>query len=176
MLTKFFSTALTLLIGTQASQITKKGKEVNTLLACDCPDDDGPNNCDGDCFASLLHLSSEHKVDKCVPTDSVDEFDDGCPEYRNNPEWCGCYDTEEFNSLTDCCDVCAGVTECEIEEDDVDQPDLDLEWYSDCENSNHGALDEYGDSCVWYDYDQTSCGYYDTEEFDAEDMCCACQA
>ena len=46
--------------------------------------------------------------------------------------------------------------------------------YSDCENSNNGATDSYGDNCSWYDYYPDGCGQYDTSSFDAHAMCCAC--
>ena len=46
--------------------------------------------------------------------------------------------------------------------------------YSDCENSNNGATDSYGDNCSWYDYFPEGCGNYDTSSFSANDMCCAC--
>jgi hypothetical protein len=51
-----------------------------------------------------------------------------------------------------------------------------FEWYAGCENSADGATDSYGDGCDWYDYYPTECGYYDTDDFDSYDMCCACEA
>lgn len=37
------------------------------------------------------------------------------------------------------------------------------------------GVDSYGDTCAeWYDYYPSSCGYYDTYSFSANDQCCAC--
>jgi hypothetical protein len=31
-----------------------------------------------------------------------------------------------------------------------------------------------GDDCSWYDEYPSGCGYWDTADFEAEDMCCSC--
>jgi hypothetical protein len=31
-----------------------------------------------------------------------------------------------------------------------------------------------GDDCSWYEDYPSGCGYWDTADFEAEDMCCAC--
>lgn len=36
-------------------------------------------------------------------------------------------------------------------------------------------MDSYGDGCDWYDAHPSGCGYYDTADFNAHAMCCACQ-
>ena len=38
-----------------------------------------------------------------------------------------------------------------------------------------GATDSYGDGCEWYDNWPSGCGYYDDDDFDAYEMCCACE-
>ena len=38
----------------------------------------------------------------------------------------------------------------------------------------HDFVDSYGDGCSWYDNNQWGCGFYDTLDFVANDMCCAC--
>lgn len=48
------------------------------------------------------------------------------------------------------------------------------DWYELCENSANGATDSWGDGCEWYDSYPDACGEYDTNEFSANDMCCAC--
>ena len=45
---------------------------------------------------------------------------------------------------------------------------------SECENTNNGAVDEYDMSCDDYFGYEDYCGEYDTEDFDANAMCCAC--
>ena len=50
----------------------------------------------------------------------------------------------------------------------------------DCVNTDNGASDSYGDTCAsWYDANETPGSYgcsgaYDTADFIAADMCCAC--
>ena len=50
----------------------------------------------------------------------------------------------------------------------------------DCENTDNGAVDSYGDDCsTWYDANESpgssGCtGQYDTDAFIAAEMCCAC--
>lgn len=46
--------------------------------------------------------------------------------------------------------------------------------YSDCEDTNNGALDTFHDGCEWYNEFPRSCGRYDDEDFQANEMCCAC--
>ena len=36
------------------------------------------------------------------------------------------------------------------------------------------AVDMGGDSCEWYYNNESQCGYFDTETFNAASMCCAC--
>merc|ERR1711966_135910 len=43
-----------------------------------------------------------------------------------------------------------------------------------CTNTNAGATDSYGDDCLYYDSWEMFCGYYDDEDFTADEMCCSC--
>ena len=45
----------------------------------------------------------------------------------------------------------------------------------DCEDTNNGQTDSYGDGCDWYDDNPSGCGSYDTDNFSAATMCCGCQ-
>ena len=45
-----------------------------------------------------------------------------------------------------------------------------------CTNTDNGALDIEGDSCVgWYNDNLKDCGEYDDDDFKANEMCCACK-
>ena len=45
-----------------------------------------------------------------------------------------------------------------------------------CANTDNGALDMTGDSCVgWYNDNPEDCGEYDDDDFQANTMCCACK-
>ena len=40
--------------------------------------------------------------------------------------------------------------------------------------TNYTATDSYGDTCLWYDANTYGCGDYDTDDFVADELCCAC--
>ena len=42
-----------------------------------------------------------------------------------------------------------------------------------CQN-DLSETDAYGDDCTWYDSNAGSCGSYDSDNFEASDLCCAC--
>ena len=44
-----------------------------------------------------------------------------------------------------------------------------------CTNSHNGATDQVMNDCTWYDENKNKCGDYDTDEFHAYSMCCACK-
>ena len=44
-----------------------------------------------------------------------------------------------------------------------------------CIDSDNGVKDRRGYGCDYYVGEEISCGVYDTEDFDAESMCCACR-
>ena len=127
MLTKYFSAAVTLIMGAQASQTTQQ-KDANKLTACDvginCPEDDGDFNFEEDNFDSLVQIGeSDEEFDydelygdvaedfewyeDCENSNggAVDQHGDDCQLYDVYPEECGYYDTEEFVSAEMCC-VC----------------------------------------------------------------------
>ncbi|MED5474823.1 MAG: hypothetical protein VX770_02225, partial [Candidatus Neomarinimicrobiota bacterium] len=44
----------------------------------------------------------------------------------------------------------------------------------DCEDTDNGAVDAFGDACAAYVDFPSWCGNYDTDTFNSLDMCCAC--
>lgn len=54
-----------------------------------------------------------------------------------------------------------------------------MPWYENCENTDYGVFDDYGDNCVnYYDINAANCpmvcsGTWDTASFQ-KDMCCVC--
>lgn len=46
--------------------------------------------------------------------------------------------------------------------------------YSTCSHTSNNFTDSGGDGCEWYDDNTGFCGQYDTENFTASTMCCAC--
>jgi hypothetical protein len=70
----------------------------------------------------------------------------------------------------------------EFEEDVVediaveeDLEDIIDDWYDGCFDTNQGQRDSAGDDCTWYEDYTDFCGFYDTESFSANSMCCVCQ-
>ena len=45
-----------------------------------------------------------------------------------------------------------------------------------CFDTNDNAVDSYGDTCTWYEYNRYYCGDYDDDDFDARKMCCSCKS
>ena len=43
-----------------------------------------------------------------------------------------------------------------------------------CSHTDNGIVDSSGDTCKWYDDYKEACGFYDTKEFRAAELCCAC--
>ena len=89
----------------------------------------------------------------------TDATNDGCEWYDNFPSGCGAWDTDRFFSERMCC-ACGGGIQTEDAQ---------------CKDTNKGLGDLTGDKCDWYDRNPEGCGFYDTEEFQANSMCCACQ-
>ena len=58
-----------------------------------------------------------------------------------------------------CCACNGGTTETTIEE---------------CNDSNYGYLDTGKSDCEWYWGQEGMCGDFDTRNFNATQMCCAC--
>ena len=44
-----------------------------------------------------------------------------------------------------------------------------------CQNSNIGKTDTWGNDCMFYDHHPNDCGNYDDDDFAAYSMCCACK-
>lgn len=117
-----------------------------------------------DAFAMCCSCEPIVYADGCENSegDATDSYGDGCYWYDWYPEDCGWYDTDDFSAIDMCCS-CVGATGPE-------------EFYPEgCENTEGGATDEWGDGCGWYNFDPMSCGDYDTDEFNANEMCCMCQ-
>jgi hypothetical protein len=93
----------------------------------------------------------------------VDSAGDDCLWYESHIDYCGYYDTQDFNANSMCC-------VCQYFADSVDLDDI----YSDCEDTAGDARDSYNDGCEWYNEFPEGCGYYDDDDFDAVAMCCAC--
>lgn len=81
---------------------------------------------------------------------------DGCEWYDSYPEGCGLWDDDDFSSNDMCCSCLGGY------------------WQGQCYDEAYGFVDWGGDDCSWYEDNALDCGIWDTEDFDAEDMCCAC--
>ena len=45
---------------------------------------------------------------------------------------------------------------------------------SSCTDAANGGVDNGGDGCDWYETNLSSCGYYDDDDFIANNMCCYC--
>lgn len=82
---------------------------------------------------------------------------DQCDWYDLYPSGCGLYDTANFNSNDMCCS-CGGGAGTYV-----------------CSSSEGDGRDWGGDDCSWYDDNQSWCGYFDDDDFDAANMCCACR-
>ena len=83
---------------------------------------------------------------------------DQCDWYERNPGNCGSYDTLDFVANEMCCTCGGGSTAAEPV----------------CADTNNGLGDAGGDGCDWYVDRLGSCGAFDTADFIAAEMCCAC--
>ena len=129
----------------------------------------------------------------CVNDDTIgDSFDDTCTDYYDtNPDECGNYDTEEFVAADLCC-ACQGAAqtsepadeevvedapaeEAPVEEAPAEEaPAEEAPALEGCVNDDTIG-DSFDDTCTdYYDANPDECGNYDTEEFVAADLCCAC--
>ena len=107
--------------------------------------------------SALLTLAAS----KCtnVTYGFTDATNDGCEWYDANPSGCARYNTQNFRSEEACCACGGGITHAtEI-----------------CTDTNGEFGDIGGDKCDWYSSNQDKCGRYDTENFIANQMCCACE-
>jgi hypothetical protein len=130
----------------------------------------------------------------CANDDSIgDSYDDTCSEYYDAaPEQCGNYDTDEFAASSLCC-ACMGYTGSWYSYssgygyggsgiyDGGDSYTIDggnssdgYYYYDGCSNDDTIG-DSYDDTCSeYYDAAPEQCGNYDTDEFAASSLCCAC--
>ena len=170
------------------------GSCYNNDLGCGC---DVPAALEGfDCDGNPACVDSTNGA--------TDSYGDGCEWYDSYPSDCGGYDDADFVSNEMCC-ACGGGTDyvapeptvcsdegaCNVGEEgdcvfaaegfDCDGNFLDLvEPEPECENTDNGASDSYGDTCAsWYDANESPGSYgcsggYDTADFIAAEMCCAC--
>ena len=100
----------------------------------------------------------------CEDTDNgaLSANNTGCDWFNENTEYCGFYTTESFNSLEMCCN-CIGLT---------------------CQDRSDDATNSQGNGCSWYEEQGEFTGYYcvdsfswyNTADFIAVDLCCACWA
>jgi len=99
---------------------------------------------------------------ECVDTNfsAGDSWGDGCAWYVGSEDYCGHYDTADFIASEMCC-ACSGGT---------------AQVQSCLDTGYDTAGDSTGDHCEWYSNYPSGCGLYDTWEFKANEMCCACQA
>jgi len=119
-------------------------------MCCACTDPDAFY------YFNLAALESCFNLDEVEWT--TDSFGDGCAWYKENPGYCGVYDTDDFKANELCCDCEGG-----------------LPFEADCEELNFGFGDVGGDKCDWYANNPEQCGWWDTDYFDASSMCCACE-
>lgn len=112
----------------------------------------------------------------CTEEDNgaTDPYDDGCDAYLASPSWCGGYDDSDFTSEDMCC-ACGGggFGGGGGGGGGGGNPDDDDD-YVPCENTNQGATGSNGATCNPYAAHPNWCGDYDTEMFDADEMCCSC--
>ena len=108
-------------------------------------------------------------------TDKFDSWGDGC-EWYANPEntWsCGVFDDDDFIAVEACC-ACQNnylnLAARTVPASEIDTPIV----YGECNDSNNGFGDWAGDGCDWYDANPGACGWYDTDDFQAQSMCCGC--
>lgn len=100
----------------------------------------------------------------CTNTDNGtrDSGGDDCEWYAEGNEFlCGHYDTENFTASELCCACKDGFR---------------IDYSPTCIDMDFDAVDSHGDDCEWYvGLSLSTCGVYDTEDFVARRMCCACQ-
>ena len=120
--------------------------------------DEGGDSSNNDTVVDLVCHNNNTLENGTVLTD---EWEDGCTEYAQNPQWCGNYDTDTFKSLEMCCACGGGVDE---------EP---IVW-EECVDTDDGATDNWGDGCAWYTENPDECGNFNNDSFTSESMCCAC--
>ena len=102
------------------------------------------------------------KTETCKDTNNgvLDKHSDSCAWYANNKAFCGNFDTYAFRAGEMCCACGGGTTETTIEV---------------CHETNNGYVDTGKSDCEWYYGNEQMCGDFDTRNFNATKMCCACE-
>lgn len=119
------------------------------------------------CASDYDYEDTDICIDQDVELGVTDAYGDSCSFYDSVPEECGYWDTDDFVAYELCCSCIA-----KAEEDTSGDACYD-EWEGCCDSAD-GATDEWGDGCSWYTDVPEDCGWYDTEDFAAFDLCCAC--
>jgi hypothetical protein len=117
----------------------------------------------------------------CADTDAgaTDAYGDSCAGYTSFPSWCGGYDDDDFDSVAMCC-ACGGGSAGgdtggdDGTADDGGGDDGTADGGGVCEDTDAGATDAYGDGCTGYTSFPSWCGGYDDDDFNSNEMCCAC--
>ena len=141
------------------------------------------------CAAHLLAAMAEPTTTPTTaPASSAcDDTDDGatdrsdldCDHYTREKEndwnsgwgnWCGNYDDEDFSSNAMCC-ACDGGISMPTRQPTTFNPTSN---FTNCLDTNHGAVDSSSDACSVYATFKAFCGYYDDDDFFALEMCCDC--
>ena len=133
---------------------------------------------------AALETIRSHRVPACFDTDYYSDirgfysdgrsFGENCGYYATNDTTkadCGRYDTDAFRSSEMCC-ACGGGLTREVSIPIVEPVCQD----SNTDTAMREITDSYGDGCAWYEskISNTFCGEFDTDQFFAEEMCCAC--
>ena len=103
--------------------------------------------------------------EQCVDSanGATDSGGDGCSWYDEQPASdlptdCLQYDDDDFVAREMCCSCKQAFQELT----------------ENCENTNNGLTDGYGDGCDEYTDNPNWCGYFDDDKFKSMEMCCIC--
>jgi len=66
------------------------------------------------------------------------------------------------------------ISESRKQESKVEAENWDDAQPDSCKDGDNGEVDQFGDSCDWYNLAQRFCGVFNTDMFYAERMCCSC--
>lgn len=115
--------------------------------------------------ALILAANHDSTTGTCWSTDFASTGDitnDGCSWYNEYPDSCGLFDDDDFFANTMCCSCGGGNRQA-------------VDGHPFCDNTNFDFRDTTGDDCSWYDNYPETCGQFNTDDFDSNEMCCACQ-
>ena len=144
------------------------------------PDEDDNTPDEDDTIPDVI--TSTCDTHESTDNGATDPFGDGCNEYAGNPEWCGQYDDNDFNSMEMCCqcgggqliDGSDGGDDDATPDEDDNTPDEDdiipgviTPSCDTHESTDNGATDPYGDGCTDYAGNPEWCGQYDDNDFNS---------